>query len=351
MIALTSKVRTIVSRNPALKSLARKAIRSATYKYLDEKTCEPFAEFEDGRGNRFELRKGVRDFVKPNWRDMYNDDKSNRAPGAPEIDAAVDRARADVRKLVGMLGSFGFDLKGKTVLEVGCYGGAHSFALAEAGAARVIASDMTSYYVKQSHADTNAAEQDNRLEALRHQLRTRFQASADRVDFVEDDITQSALESAGFDLVCSWEVMEHVAKPEGAIRQFHRLLKEGGYSFHEYNPFFCLAGGHSPCSMDFLWGHTLLNNEDFARYVEAYRPAEARSAVQFFTHNLNRMTQAEAQDHFRDAGFKDLAFVTFPEEGHCLMVTPETLKQCRALYPKAQFQDLVTPTIFALHQK
>jgi 2-polyprenyl-3-methyl-5-hydroxy-6-metoxy-1,4-benzoquinol methylase len=351
MIALTSKAKTIVSRNPALKSLARKAIRSATYKYLDERTREAFAEFKDGRGNTFQLRKGIRDFAKPNWRDMYKSEKSDRPARGAEIDAIVERARGDVKKLVRMLGSFGFDVKGKTILEVGCYHGAHSFALAEAGAAHVIASDMTSYYVKQSYAPTDASQQDNRLEAVRHEVQMRFPSVADRVEFVEDDITQSDLETARFDLICSWEVMEHVSRPAEAIQQFHRLLRSGGYSFHEYNPFFCLAGGHSPCSMDFLWGHALLDAQDFARYVEAYRPQEASSAIQFFTHNLNRMTQAEAQEYFRDSGLRELAFVTFPEEGHCLMVTPEILERCRALYPSARFQDLVTPTIFALHQK
>jgi len=60
---------------------------------------------------------------------------------------------------------------------------------------------------------------------------------AQRVTFLEDDICASSIRPESVDVVVSWEVLEHVTKPGEAFANMARVLKPGGFAFHEYNPF------------------------------------------------------------------------------------------------------------------
>ena len=76
-----------------------------------------------------------------------------------------------------------------------------------------------------------------------------------------------------------------------------RILKPGGYSFHEYNPFFSFNGGHSLCTLDFMWGHVRLSSIDFPKYLKQFRPFEYDLAMRFYKENLNRMRDKINQDN------------------------------------------------------
>ena len=144
------------------------------------------------------------------------------------------------------------------ILEIGCFDGAASFQLARLGARHVTGSDLARYYVTQRAGDPNAgdvAAQQVALAELRERARAIAGAVRGRVDFVEDDITSSALEPASFDGIVSFEVLEHLLRPTEAFVSMRELLKPGGVGYHDYNPFFSRIGGHSLCTLDFPWGH------------------------------------------------------------------------------------------------
>ena len=50
--------------------------------------------------------------------------------------------------------------------------------------------------------------------------------------------TVSSVASESMDVIVSWEVLEHITSPNDAFKEMARILKKGGFAFHEYNPFF-----------------------------------------------------------------------------------------------------------------
>jgi SAM-dependent methyltransferase len=231
-----------------------------------------------------------------------------------------------------------FAIKGKSCLEIGCYDGARGAVLLERGAAEVTATDIVDY---PGLAGLRQAMSGLRLEpALRK-----------RLIFAEDDITASALPSETFDAVFSWQVLEHVMDARKAFSNMYRLLKPGGVAFHEYNPFFSLSGGHSPCTLDFLWGHVLLDESDFGRYLQQFRPREVNMAHDFFTKSLNRMTLSDLKGLIRESGLRDVAVVPWPRESHLELLAPDTVSLLMAKYPTLGIVDLISPVAWVLAQK
>ena len=60
----------------------------------------------------------------------------------------------------------------------------------------------------------------------------------------------------------------------------YRILKPGGFAFHQYNPFFSYNGGHSLCTLDFC--HVRLSAKDFERYLKQFRKEEYEMAMNFY---------------------------------------------------------------------
>lgn len=314
-----------------------------------------FGTFKDSGGNEHNLIEGLRDAIKPNWRSVFKpQDKLSQSPR--ELRQSIKWAGDSVGKALAFLKCFGFHLEGKTVLEVGCHGGLKTYAFAAAGAGSVTGSDITEYYSVIGYGESGG-EVGDQLAQIRTKVagavfgKELLGSPAERVEFREDDISASALPSGHFDLVCSWEVFEHVLEPSLAFRQIHRILKPGGIAFHEYNPFYSLGGGHSPCTLDFLWGHAVLSAEDFKRYVSEFRPKEVKMAVDFFTQSLNRMTLAELGKFSRESGLETLVLIPWPERSHLELLKPETVRLCRAMNPTVEIDDLISPFVWVVQRK
>ena len=153
----------------------------------------------------------------------------------------------------------------------------------------MVASDLARFYVIQRPGAVDEAElvadveaQQRALARLRERARSVAGAESGAVDFIEDDITASGQPPGSFDAIVSYEVLEHVQRPEAAFAAMARLLRPGGIAYHDYNPFFSVNGGHSPCTLAIPWGHVRLDAADFRRYLEELRPTEVEQAMRFY---------------------------------------------------------------------
>jgi 2-polyprenyl-3-methyl-5-hydroxy-6-metoxy-1,4-benzoquinol methylase len=307
--------------------------------------------FRDSFGNEFERLRGYRDLVKPEWRTMFQP-----PPDIASIKLNVDGALKQVREMNEFLNKFGFDVAGKDVLEVGCHDGRAAFALASLKAGHVDAIDIPVYGVLSEEAGEpdlqSLANQSMRLQELRTRCAKSFLdvTVSDRVDFFDLDVIDLSKEDA-YDLIVSWETLEHIVDPGKAMRIMFRALRPGGFCFHEYNPFYSLEGGHSLCTLDFPYGHARLSSDDFERYVKTYRPEELGVAMNFYNHCLNRMTISDLRRHCTDAGFEMLGLFTWLEKGDLAAIDQNTIMQCKTHKANVTINDLLSSRIWILLRK
>jgi ubiquinone/menaquinone biosynthesis C-methylase UbiE len=169
--------------------------------------------------------------------------------------------------------------------------------------------------------------------------------------FFEDNICNSSFKSNSFDLIFSWNVLEHIQKPELAINEIFRILKPGGIVFNKYNPFFCQGGGHSLCTLDFPWGHVRLDESSFEKYIKEIRPEELDIALPFYKNSLNRMTMKKLKEYHIKSGFDLLTVLPYPKQSNINEVTEEILDQSKANYPTIDFLDLVSNGVICIGRK
>jgi SAM-dependent methyltransferase len=310
--------------------------------------------FTDQFGVGHPLDPSLRDRLKPQWRTMFDVDAMARPP---TDDVLAGRARkaattaAEASALVAAVS--GRTLAGR-ILEIGCYDGAAAFQLVKQGAEQVVASDLARYYVIQRPgrpADSDIEAQQVALAELRKRAGRVANAPSDRVEFVEDDITESRLDPGSFDAIVSFEVLEHVQRPEAAFEAMARMLKPGGVVYHDYNPFFSANGGHSLCTLDFPWGHARLTPDDFERYLEEIRPSETEQALRFYRESLNRMTLAALRSAVEGANLELLAVVPWTDRTLVPRLTPEAVAEVRRIYSGAGADDLLATFVAVIARR
>jgi len=323
---------------------------------LDDTPDRVIGVFTDSCGNRIELLAGLRDRVAPYWKGMVHAPKTP-APPAPRAGLAKIKTMRDrFDRVDALLRAYSLSFAGQDVLEVGAHDGATAYALAQAGARSVLATDVAAYYITQTRngvvRDDAVAEKNAELARMRDAYRTSVdERTAQRVAFQEDDICSSSLQSDSVDAVMSLEVLEHLMRPEDAFREIARILRPGGFAFHEYNPYFALNGGHSLCTLDFPWGHARLDAADFERYLDERRPGEKSVALSFYRNNLNRMTLWQLRQYAQQSGMILLSLLPWSSERHLAILRSETLTQCSRVYPSAELIDLISPTVWVLLKK
>jgi SAM-dependent methyltransferase len=318
--------------------------------------------FIDEAGKSFDRIDGYRDLVKPGWQDLLDWEPGHRPlPTLEQARAAMDVAGHRVAMLQRYLHLHGRQVEGLDVLEIGCWDGSCCFALARAGAARVLGIDHQDYFLWNEDpdrvTDTVRRAGRNTLEQMQAIIREAATdrgppGSCDRVALRIDDIRTTNLPGNRFDLICSWGTLEHVVPPDGAFRTVARLLKPGGACFHEYSAFTCREGGHALCTLDFPWGHVRLSDCDVDRYFADYRPREHAHAIRHYRHFLNRLTLADVERRVRDHGLtlRDrtvwLNRHVFEQE-----FEPEHLEDARRHYPDITVEDLVHDAVWLLLEK
>ncbi|MEA2632315.1 MAG: hypothetical protein QOE66_2534 [Chloroflexota bacterium] len=304
--------------------------------------------FVDRYGVGHPLDPTLRDRLKPGWRVMLDP----VAVAEPPNDEALRKRSVNAQRVVGearrLVEAFAGKPLGGRILEIGCFDGSAAYDLARIPGSTVVATDLARYYLIQRPGDPDTADlagQQAWLATLRERARVVAGAAPGSVEFLEDDITESALEPASFDAIVSFEVLEHVQQPRAALTAMARLLRPGGVIYHDYNPFFSAIGGHSLCTLDFPWGHARLDAGDFERYLVEKRPAEAEQANRFFTQNLNRLTMADLRADAAAAGLQALAVLPWHDRSRAADVSPDVLAEVRRTYPAATVEDLLATFI------
>lgn len=287
--------------------------------------------FSDSYGNNFDLLSGLRDDLKPGWQTMVKPEEIH-IPNSLEIEQLHMFVDKRIKKLTNFLQSHSLDIKKKTILEVGCDNGLTAYYLYKKGAKRVVGSDIFT-------------------DEFSFMKKMGIQTNKKHVELIKDSICNSKLPSNSFDFIFSFEVLEHLENPEKAFVNMHRILKDNGFMFHEYNPFFSSNGGHALSTLDFRWGHVRLNRKDFIRYVNEIRPNEKELDINFYDKNLNRMTLAQLKNICNKAGFKILSCITWSSELDSSQIDEQTLKQAQRNYPDVSYLDLITPKVWVLLKK
>jgi len=113
------------------------------------------------------------------------------------------------------------------VMEIGCAEGGVLAAFVEKGAANPTGTDIVT----------------SRLESGKHITKI----AGLSIDFVEHNVLEDVIPEkwlSSFDLVLLRDVIEHLEKPELALRNIYKLLKKGGHLFVTFPPYKSPFGGH-----------------------------------------------------------------------------------------------------------
>jgi SAM-dependent methyltransferase len=310
--------------------------------------------FVDSKGNTHSLYEGFRTKIKPGWERIFEQDGKTFNKSPERIRNIVQNGRIAVERIEPVIDLYTSGIKNIRILEIGCSAGGTSFAFAEKGAAEVIGTEFSEYKIESldsgKSSQSNLKEVTNNLSELRELVRKHFK-NTDKTSFIDDDICDSRLNRNYFDLICSWDVLEHLHNPLPAFHNMYQLLKEGGIAIHEYNPFFALNGGHSACTIDFPWGHVILNKEDFVKFNKEKQPEREDTSLSFYLNGINRMTIKDLKDYCKQAKLEILSLIEFPKEQHLRMIDKNILELAISNYSSLELSDLITPKIIAILRK
>ena len=336
------------------KAKRNKLIQSIFEQPINLNKFSVIGSFIDSKGNTHKLYEGFRTKIKPGWERIFQQDGKifNKSP--QRIRNIVQNGRIAVDRIEPVINLYTSGIKNIRILEIGCSAGGTSFAFAEKGAVEVIGTEYFAYKLESLDSaeilQTDLNEVDKNLSELRELVRKHFQ-NTHKISFIDDDICNSGLNHNYFDLICSWDVLEHLHNPLPAFNNMYQLLKEGGIAIHEYNPFFALNGGHSACTIDFPWGHVILNKEDFVKFNKEIQPEREDTALSFYLNGINRMTINDLKDYCKQADLEILSLIEFPKEQHLRMIDKNILDLAISNYSSLELKDLITPKIIVVLRK
>ena len=335
------------------KAKQNKFLKSIVEKPIDLNQLSIKGTFKDSDGNTFPLYNLLRSKIKPGWENYFKNNVTQLLYDRKIIVQSIERSTLEINRIEPIINTFAGGIKNKTIAEIGCHSGGVVYTFAQKGASKVIGTDYTEYKVSSSDAkDLQRANEEvnTSLDKLRSEIQKEF-SHTENVSFVNDDICNTQLPPNFFDIVCSWDVLEHIHKPETAFQGIYSILKPGGIAIHEYNPFFGLNGGHSPCTLDIPWGHAVLNKADIERYCDEIQPDKKDKTLSFYYKGLNRMTIQDMKNYVERAGLNLLAFLPYTREQHLYLLNEQILRQVTKHYPTATLADLLSPRIVIVLQK
>ena len=311
-----------------------------------------FGHFIDSFGRKYKLIDGLRDKIKPGWEGSLKKKDYENIPSNKEVLDQLNHSKSQIDKLERLMSIHSIKITKKMdILEIGAANGAATFQIASKQSQSVVGSDIVQYQINQSVTrKENQQTQELKNEYI-NKVRKKVGGFFDKkttniVSFIEDDICNSKIASNSKDLIISWDTLEHLNNPQKAFEEMFRILKPGGYTFHEYNPFFSFNGGHSLCTLDFMWGHVRLSGTDFDKYLKEFRPFEYEVAMKFYKQNLNRMTANQLNKYIKISGFERIMFFPYIYFENYFALTEKIFVDCKRNYPSLELIDLVSPAFY-----
>lgn len=155
-----------------------------------------------------------------------------------------------------------------------------------------------------------------------------------------------------FDLIYSTSVLEHLMDIDGSLLEMNNLLKNNGIIFHNYNPYFCVNGGHALGIGDFPFMHLQLSHEEYISYLKKNRPFESEMAISWVNENMNKkISQKIMKEKLSKAGFEILYFSSFNYNRHNFDITPEIYSNIKRNYNFLNIDDLLGLSVTVIAKK
>ncbi len=338
-----------LSLEERLASLNKLVNYDTKYPQLSDKA---FGYFIDSFGRKHKLIYGLRNQIKPGWEASLKKKNYENIPSNEDVLDQIDHSKSQIIKLERLMSIHSIEITQKmNILEIGASNGAATFQIASKQPHSVVGSDIVQYQINQSVTRKENQQTKELRNKYVNKVRNKVGSLFDKkitniVSFIEDDICNSKIQSNSKDLILSWDTLEHLNNPQKAFEEMFRILKPGGHTFHEYNPFFSFNGGHSLCTLDFMWGHVRLSSTDFEKYLKQYRPSEHKLAMKFYKQNLNRMTLKQLNHYINISGFEKIVFFPYIYFENYFVLTEKIFTECKKNYPSLELLDLVSPASY-----
>jgi len=309
----------------------------------------------EANGTGYPLIDGLRDKLKPDWREMLEPKKNKK------LESCLFPCIPFVLRTEEELAKHKISLVNKDILEVGCAYGERSYIMAKYEGTKVHGIDVDEYTVDQS-PDMNAWNAKdielvhNKLDIVRKELASGFPESVTKKVTFETIGMEGYATPNPHDMIISWDVLEHIIDLPTAFNQMANAVKKGGIVYHKYNPFFAINGGHSLCTLDFFYGHCVLSSEDFERYIREVRPEEEKVALCFYHKCLNRATRSDIKELAIKNGFEILEYTGIERLGKVADelvedLSGEVLDMVKKHYPTVTVEDLMCDSVHLILRK
>jgi len=306
---------------------------------------------------RIESLNGLKEQIKPSWRGILKPENKL----IPLTIEKTNKLKNDTYEAERLLNNYGYTIRESNVMDVGCYAGIQCYAAAELGAKSSKGIDIPEYFTLQTtgkniNKNEDIKEHSNLYAQKRKEASAAFSPEiVSKVSF-EDLSIHDLNEKEKYDIIFSWETLEHIIDNDKGFKNIYNALVPGGLSLHAYNPFFSTTGGHSLCTTNAPWGHARMTINDFKKYIKENLPSDVPEdfveiSLNFFTKNLNRMTQYDLKSSLVDNGFSILEFIPHVKYNLLNNITNEIFYQIKQLYPTVQLIDLICDYVTILVKK
>jgi hypothetical protein len=88
-----------------------------------------------------------------------------------------------------------------------------------------------------------------------------------------------------FDLLYC-KAIEHIHDWKKTFESISKISKKGSILYFKHRPFFSYLGAHRYASVGIPWGHILLNDDEYIRFVNQHHKGRSREMTEFFLQGL-----------------------------------------------------------------